>query len=69
MLMRQGNFSEINRVIYDPLTNQPFPGNIVPMNRWDPAARNILEQLYPEPNTEGAVRRPVRSSTTISSTR
>ena len=53
MLMRQGNFSEINRVIYDPLTGQPFPGNIVPQNRWDPAARNILQQLYPEPNTGG----------------
>src|SRR5206468_7253401 len=29
-LMRQGNFSEINRVIYDPLTHQPFTGNIIP---------------------------------------
>lgn len=54
MLMRQGNFSEINRVVYDPLTNQPFPGNIVPIERWDPAARNVLEQLYPEPNTTGS---------------
>jgi hypothetical protein len=53
MLMRQGNFSELNRVIYDPLTGQPFPGNIVPQARWDPAARNILQQLYPEPNTDG----------------
>jgi hypothetical protein len=58
-LMRQGNFSEINRVIYDPLTGQPFPGNIIPQNRWDPAARNILEQLIPEPNTAGT-----RSTTT-----
>jgi hypothetical protein len=53
--MRGGDFSEINRVIYDPLTNQPFPGNIIPQNRWDPAARNILQQLYPEPNTAGRV--------------
>ena len=29
-LMRQGNFSEINRPIYDPLTGAPFPGNIIP---------------------------------------
>ena len=28
--MRQGDFSELNRVIYDPLTGQPFPGNIDP---------------------------------------
>jgi hypothetical protein len=53
MAMREGNFSEINRVIYDPLTNQPFEGNIVPQSRWDPASRNVLQQLYPEPNTTG----------------
>jgi hypothetical protein len=51
--MRQGDFSEINRVIYDPLTNQPFAGNIVPRERWDPVAAEILAQLYPEPNTTG----------------
>src|SRR5262245_58001474 len=51
--MRQGDFSEINRVIYDPLTGQPFPGNIIPRDRWDPAAANILSQLYPAANTAG----------------
>ena len=53
-LMRQGNFSEINRVIYDPLTHQPFPGNIIPSDRFDPASVKILQQLYPEPNTAGS---------------
>jgi hypothetical protein len=53
-LMRQGNFSEINRPIYDPLTGQPFPGNIIPQNRWDPAAANVLRDLLPEPNTGGS---------------
>jgi hypothetical protein len=51
--MRQGDFGEINRVIYDPLTSQPFANNLIPQSRWDPAARNVLLQLYPEPNTEG----------------
>ena len=51
--MRAGDFSEINRAIFDPLTGQPFPGNIIPSNRIDPVARNILTQLYPEPNTAG----------------
>jgi hypothetical protein len=55
LAMRRGDFSEINRVIYDPLTGLPFPGNVIPESRWDPAARNILSQLYPEPNTEGSV--------------
>jgi hypothetical protein len=53
--MRQGDFSEINRVIYDPLTGQPFPGNVIPQSRWDPASKNVLEQLYPAPNTAGSV--------------
>src|SRR5438876_6342037 len=51
--MRGGDFSEVNRVIYDPLTNQPFAGNIIPTSRFDPASRNILSQLYPEPNAAG----------------
>jgi hypothetical protein len=54
-LMRAGNFSEINRVIYDPLNpGTPFPGNIIPQNRWDPASRNIISQLYPEANSPGS---------------
>ena len=53
--MRQGDFSEISRVIYDPATGQPFAGNFVPRDRWDDASTNILEQLYPEPNTAGSI--------------
>jgi hypothetical protein len=51
--MRSGDFSEINRVIYDPTTGQPFAGNVIPSGRIDSVARNILTQLYPEPNTAG----------------
>jgi hypothetical protein len=51
--MRQGDFSEISRPIYDPLTGQPFAGNVIPASRWDPAARNVLQDLIPEPNTAG----------------
>jgi hypothetical protein len=51
--MRQGDFSELSRPIYDPLTGQPFPGNIIPQSRWDPAAANVLRDLIPEPNTAG----------------
>ena len=51
--MRAGDFSELNRIIYDPLTNLPFPGNVIPQARWDPAAKNILNQLIPESNTAG----------------
>ena len=53
MAMRAGNFSEVSRVIYDPTTREPFPGNTIPTERIDTVARNILTQLYPEPNTAG----------------
>jgi hypothetical protein len=54
-LMRAGNFSQVNRPIYDPQTGQPFPGNIIPRERWDPAARNIIDELYPAPNATGRI--------------
>src|SRR4051812_20907859 len=53
LAMRSGDFSALNRVIYDPRTGQPFPGNVIPSGRIDSVARNILPQLYPEPNTAG----------------
>jgi hypothetical protein len=53
--MREGDFSEIGRLIYDPLTGQPFPGNLVPRGRWDPASANVMDQLVPVPNAEGSL--------------
>jgi hypothetical protein len=52
--MRNGDFSEINRIIYNPLTGQPFSGNIIPSSQFDPAAVKILQTLYPAPNTAGS---------------
>ncbi len=51
--MRAGDFSELNRVIFDPVSHLPFPGNVIPQSRWDPVAKNILGQLIPESNTAG----------------
>ncbi len=53
--MRNGDFSELNRTIYDPLTRQPFAGKVIPSNQFDPAAKAIIEQLYPMPNVAGTV--------------
>jgi hypothetical protein len=53
LAMRNGDFSELTRVIYDPTTGQPFQGNVIPSGRFDPVAVQILKQLYPEPNTAG----------------
>src|SRR5262245_13303006 len=53
--MRAGDFSELNRVIYDPISRLPFANNTVPQSRWDPVAKNILNQLIPEANTAGVL--------------
>ena len=43
---RDGDFSGSKPVI-DPLTGQPFPGNRIPSNRFDPMAPNILSSYIP----------------------
>ncbi len=50
---RGGDFSgEGNSVIYDPLTGAPFPGNVIPADRFDPLAASFIG-LYPDPNNDG----------------
>ena len=66
LLQRQGIFTEAIGprvpVIYDPATTvpgaggtatrTPFQGNTIPMDRWDPVARALLER-YPLPTSAG----------------
>lgn len=47
--VRQGDFSQEARKPRDPVTGQPFPGDLIPQDRIDPIARQVLG-LYPEPN-------------------
>ena len=47
--MRNGDLSGIATVLRDPLTGQPFPGNVIPRSRMDPISLAFLE-YYPEPN-------------------
>ena len=49
---RQGDLSSISAAIIDPATGQPFPGNRIPVERFSPTARAILNDLsnYPLPN-------------------
>jgi hypothetical protein len=50
---RRGDFSEDgNPVIFDPLTAQPFPGNVIPADRISPLGQSFVE-LYPAPNQPG----------------
>ena len=60
--MRNGDFSEVPTLIYDPITRQPFPGNVIPGNRIDPIAARFLA-LYPDPTSPGLANN--YSSTTL----
>ena len=44
--MRAGNFSHLSRPLIDPLTREPFPGNIIPASRFSKAAVNFMDQVF-----------------------
>ena len=48
-----GDFSGLSTAIEDPLTGQPFPGNIIPSSRFSNFA-NTLGPTVPAPNLPGA---------------
>jgi outer membrane receptor protein involved in Fe transport len=48
---RVGNFSAVRTPVRDPLTGQPFPGNIIPADRIDAVAKRLVDpSLMPLPN-------------------
>jgi len=47
---RVGDFSESPDPIIDPLTNQPFPGNVIPPHRIDPMAKSFIAKYLELPN-------------------
>ena len=51
-VMRNGDFSGYPAAIYDPTTGMPFAGNIIPANRINPVAKNLLA-IFPLPNLPG----------------
>ena len=51
-LMRGGNFSELSTAVRNPLTGQPFPGNIIPRSQLSPVALKLLE-YYPAATRAG----------------
>ena len=48
---RRGDFGATT--IRDPLTGLPFPNNVIPAGRIDPAAAQLIEQFVPVANTAG----------------
>ena len=64
---REGDFSgvAVNNVpitIYDPLTNSPFPGNVIPSARINPAAAGLLP-YFPFPQTSAIENYSIAPST------
>ena len=53
--MRNGDFSSIKRPIYDATTRAPFANNKIDPSRFDKAAKNTLDMLFPLPNVTGTV--------------
>ena len=62
---RRGDFSLVNRAIYNPLTRtyngntvtgaQPFPNNRIPADRIHPTSAKVLQDFYPLPNISQTV--------------
>ncbi len=45
--MFNGDFSGVPKVIFDPATKAPFPGNIIPVTRIDPISKKLLAYYAP----------------------
>ena len=69
---RNGDFSALPVVIYDPATTRPnpngtgfvrdpFPGNIIPANRISPISRNF-QSFLPEPDERAACRTTISAA-------
>jgi hypothetical protein len=54
--LRQGDFTAEGVTVRDPLTGQPFAGNVIPASRINPVARTIIP-FYPAINVGDGVRR------------
>jgi hypothetical protein len=52
-LERTGNFSQLSTPIVDPLSGQPFAGNIIPATLISPVGMAMLQQLFPAPTRSG----------------
>jgi len=51
---RGGDFSALPNIIYDPLNATPFPNNMIPLSRFNPASAGLL-QYFPSPSYSGLV--------------
>jgi hypothetical protein len=45
--MFNGDFSGVSKIIYDPGTKAPFPGNVIPSGRIDATSKKLLQYYVP----------------------
>ena len=62
--MKRGDFSALGFPVIDPVTSEPFPGNVIPESRIHPVARNLLS-LIPDPNRTDPNRNFVNNDPTV----
>ncbi len=62
--MRQGNFNGYPRPTRDPLTNQPFPNNVIPRDRLNTVSLAYLDAMMPAANRAGFVNNFLRIART-----
>ena len=53
--MRNGDFSALSGIIdlVDPLSGEPFAGNLIPASRISPVSKAVQDLVYPQPNLNG----------------
>jgi hypothetical protein len=56
--MRRGDFSQLLSLarpvtVRDPLTNTPFPNNVIPASRINPTTQKVFDKYLPAPNLGG----------------
>ncbi len=59
--MRSGDFGELSQDLIDPDTGNPFPNNVIPVERQDPVARTLID-LYPDPQNTNLAANFLRQS-------
>jgi carboxypeptidase family protein len=47
---RNGDFRSLSQMVKDPVTNAPFPGNVIPDSRISQVSRAVQDYIYPLPN-------------------
>jgi Carboxypeptidase regulatory-like domain len=52
---RNGNFSNVSRQLVDPISKQPFPGNQIPLSRFDPVTAKLLPLIPTAASADGLI--------------